>query len=292
MVEYHYLAYPSPTRQNIDVFPRRFRIDVSDNERFINFALLADHTEAEYIRSGVLTEVFEGKGIKERYVRITATQLMKRMGEDAPYVSGLAGMEVYSSGANIALNQPLNAKDSVERGNYGITYLNDGLGLVDPIQDEIGYGTLRFRKDVRLDKTEVMSATAYICGLGYYELFIDGEKVGDHVLDYGFTDYNKKVQYVTYDVTDYFNKGENAVGVELAGSIYDMKIPDLFGFERAQWSAPPKFILNIVLEFEDNRKMTIVSDPSWRWSTGPVTFTGIRSGETYDSGRQRPGWNE
>ena len=72
-----------------------------------------------------------------------------------------------------------------------------------------------------------------MCGLGYYELSINGRKVGDHVLDPGFTDYAQQVLYVTYDVTDAIKAGRNAIGVTLGNGWYREATPDMFGFDRA-----------------------------------------------------------
>ena len=76
------------------------------------------------------------------------------------------------------------------------------------------YAALLLRKESSLPSKPVR-ATAYVCGLGYHELSINGRKVGDHVLDPGFTDYTKRVLYVTHDVTDLLKPGRNAIGAVL-----------------------------------------------------------------------------
>ena len=82
-------------------------------------------------------------------------------------------------------------------------------------------------------------ATAYICGLGYYELYLNGRRVGDHVLDPAFTDFDKRVMYVTFDVTGQLQTGPNALGVVLGNGWFHPITPDLFGFEKAPWRQPP-----------------------------------------------------
>jgi alpha-L-rhamnosidase len=133
-------------------------------------------------------------------------------------------------------------------------------------------------------------ATAYICGLGYYQLYLNGQRVGDHVLDPGFTDYDRRVLYVTYDVTNLVRVGENAVGVILGNGWYHPITPDLFGFEKAPWRQPPKLLMNIDVEFSDGTRQTIASDTSWKWSTGPIVFNCIRAGITFDARANMPGW--
>jgi alpha-L-rhamnosidase len=135
-------------------------------------------------------------------------------------------------------------------------------------------------------------ATAYICGLGYYEFYLNGKRVGDHVLDPGFTDYDKRVLYASYDVTDLVSVGANAVGVVLGNGWYHPVTPDLFGFEKAPWRQTPRLRMNLDLEYADGRRETVAADTSWKWSTGPLVFNCIRGGETYDAGLEMPGWNE
>jgi alpha-L-rhamnosidase len=83
-------------------------------------------------------------------------------------------------------------------------------------------------------------AIATIAGLGYYELFINGRKVGDHKLDPAFTDFSKRVFYVTYDVSSYLARGKNVVGVVLGGGWYDLATPDGFAFQNSPWTSAPK----------------------------------------------------
>jgi alpha-L-rhamnosidase len=135
-------------------------------------------------------------------------------------------------------------------------------------------------------------ATAYICGLGYYQLYLNGRRVGDHALDPAFTDYDRRVLYVTYDVTPLLRAGKNAVGVILGNGWYHPITPDLFGFEKAPWRQPPKLLLNIDVEFSDGSRETLASDASWKWSTGPIVYNCIRGGITYDARRNMPGWDE
>lgn len=133
-------------------------------------------------------------------------------------------------------------------------------------------------------------ATARISGLGSYELYVNGKKAGNHVLDPGFTDYDRRVLYVTYDVTNSFRPGRNAIGVILGNGWYHSPTPDFFGFEKAPWRSLPKLLVNVDLEFGDGSRETIASDASWRWSTGPITFNSLRGGETYDARRENPNW--
>lgn len=134
-------------------------------------------------------------------------------------------------------------------------------------------------------------ATAFICGLGYYELFINGERVGERVMDPVFTDYQKQVCYATYDVMSSLKKGENIISVILGNGFYNLPTKDLFGMETAPWKTPPKLMANIVIEYKSGKKQVVATDETWKWSTGEIVFNCIRGGETIDHTQSQKGWN-
>ncbi len=147
-----------------------------------------------------------------------------------------------------------------------------------------------FRKAFNLSKP-IKSARAYIVGLGYYELSLNGERVGDHLLDPAFTRYDKRVLYVTYDVTSHLRKGENVVGVMLGGGWYDMPSRGVWGFDRAEWRAEPTCRCQLVIDFEDGSRQTVTTDSSWTCAPRPITFHSIRQGEFYDARLEQDGWD-
>ncbi|MDZ7338448.1 MAG: glycoside hydrolase family 78 protein [candidate division KSB1 bacterium] len=137
-----------------------------------------------------------------------------------------------------------------------------------------------FRKEFRLP-CGARQARVYVCGLGYYELRLNGEKVGDRVLDPPQTDYHKLALYSTYDITDLTGE-ENAFGIIL-GNGRHIKA---FGF------GPPRFILQAHFWLEDGSEMVVVSDPSWRTAYGPLVEDGMYHGERYDARLEMPGWDQ
>jgi alpha-L-rhamnosidase len=155
----------------------------------------------------------------------------------------------------------------------------------------IGGGDL-LRTRVKIDRP-LQRARAYICGLGYYELRINGGKVGDHVLDPGWTDYDKLVLYSTYDITNSLLQGENAVGVMLGGGryfhkVYSANLPSFKHYENAS----PKVILQLELEFSDSsKKKMVVSDTTWKVASGPIIENDLYDGETYDARLEKEGWD-
>ncbi|MCC7498648.1 MAG: family 78 glycoside hydrolase catalytic domain [Bryobacterales bacterium] len=145
-------------------------------------------------------------------------------------------------------------------------------------------------------------ARAYISGLGYYELSINGRKVGDHVLSPGQTEYDKRrirrllypfddqtakrVQYVTYDVTGHLVEGENVAGVVLGNGWYDQRDRVVEGW---LWYDTPRFIL--VIE-GDNGELLAATGEDWRVTTaGPILHNAIFTGESYDARLEMPGWD-
>ncbi len=147
-----------------------------------------------------------------------------------------------------------------------------------------------FRKSFLFTKRP-QQARVYICGLGYYELRLNGEKVGDHVLDPAFTRYDRRVLYTTYDVTDQLQKGWNALGVILGNGWYNMHTRAVWNFDKAPWRDRPVLLCQLEVTFADGTKRTIATDGTWHVSTGPIVFDSIRNGEIYDARREKEGWD-
>jgi alpha-L-rhamnosidase len=145
-----------------------------------------------------------------------------------------------------------------------------------------------FRREIAIDQTPTR-AIAFICGLGQFELRINGQKVGENVLDPGWTDYSKTCLYVAHDVTPYLRQGPNALGVLLGNGMYHVTGPRYKKFNHS--FGPPKFILQIYLTFPDGSQGVLISDESWTVSPGPIRFTSIYGGEDYDARDEQPGWD-
>ncbi|MCC3160419.1 glycoside hydrolase family 78 protein [Hymenobacter sp. 15J16-1T3B] len=146
------------------------------------------------------------------------------------------------------------------------------------------------RKDFTVKK-KLRRATAYVCGLGQFELRLNGQKVGDHFLDPAWTKYDQHAQYVTFDVTEQLRTGANAVGVMLGNGFY--YVPPVKGRFRKLKAAfgLPKLLCRLVLDYQDGAQENVVSDASWQTAPGPVTFSSIYGGEDYDARREQPGWD-
>ncbi len=146
------------------------------------------------------------------------------------------------------------------------------------------------RKDFKL-KGGIKQARAYICGLGYYELRINGEKIGNHLLDPGYTRYDKRALYVTYDVTRALERGANSVGVILGNGWYNVQTRAVWNFHEAPWRAAPALLMQIQVDYHNGTSETIATDTTWKTSPSPIVFNSIYGGETYDARLEQPGWD-
>ena len=138
------------------------------------------------------------------------------------------------------------------------------------------------RKELQVTK-KIKRARAYISGIGWYELYINGKKVGDHVLDPATSDYHKRTLYVTYDITDLLNPGANALGVMLGNGWFCEP-------GRLKYGDAPTLLMHASIEYADGSSTNITTDSTWKSAAGPITFNNIYGGEGYDARREKQGW--
>jgi alpha-L-rhamnosidase len=165
------------------------------------------------------------------------------------------------------------------------------MGLLDPKEWKGTWiaGGNQLRKEFKLEG-RVVRARAYVTALGYYELRLNGRKVGDHVLDPGWTTYEKRILYSTYDVTAHLRSGANALGAML-GNGWAVP-PERFGPPIVTPFKSPAFLLQLKIELEGGKSMSVVSDTTWKAGRGPIVEDSIFDGEVYDARLETPGWDE
>ena len=136
----------------------------------------------------------------------------------------------------------------------------------------------------------LVSARVYVTSLGLYELWLNGQRVGDAVLTPGWTSYNHRLQYQTYDVTDLILEGDNALGAILGDGWYR----GYFGFtgERNLYGKRLALLLQLHLTFANGRIEIIGSDEHWRATGSPIQMSDIYMGETYDVRLEKTGWGQ
>ncbi|WP_142785507.1 alpha-L-rhamnosidase [Changchengzhania lutea] len=150
------------------------------------------------------------------------------------------------------------------------------------------------RKPFVLNK-KIKKATVYATALGLYELHINGKKVGDANFLPGWTDYDKRLYYQTFDVTDSLLEGENVIGAVIADGWYAGYVGYALYLRldkvREFYGVNPSFMGQIELEYEDGSFEIIASDDTWKVDQGPIREADILMGETYDSRLEKTGWD-
>ncbi|MCQ1061190.1 glycoside hydrolase family 78 protein [Photobacterium sp. ZSDE20] len=158
-----------------------------------------------------------------------------------------------------------------------------------------------FRREFRLSK-EVLRAKLYSTAAGYYEIFVNGDKVSKRIMDPGQTDFDKRILYNSDDISEWLQSGDNAIAIHLGSGWYDE------GIAFSHWQNPddlqsnqqshgysygqPSLIVQLKLEYQDGTSETIVSDEQWLCRPSAVLKEGIFSGEFFDASASLPSWNE
>jgi alpha-L-rhamnosidase len=135
----------------------------------------------------------------------------------------------------------------------------------------------------------VASARAYVTSHGLYEMEIDGKRVGDRVLAPGWTSYDERLLYQTYDLTSLLRPGRNAVGVTLGDGWYRGRLA--WQDRRNTYGKSLALLAQIVVRYADGREQVIGTGDGWKASTGPIRSSDIYNGEHYDARLERAGWS-
>ena len=155
-------------------------------------------------------------------------------------------------------------------------------------QENIIHRPQYLRKDFEL-LNNVASARLYITAKGVFDVSINGKDVSDDIMPPGYTPYKKRIETITYDVTDLVQSGQNAIGIEVAAGWYSGRM----GWMHSLWkdTETPKVICQLEITLNDGSEKMIISDDSWKGSTnGPIRLSEIYDGETYDANLEIPNW--
>lgn len=168
-------------------------------------------------------------------------------------------------------------------------------GSKNPELDEDYYKDDRmplFRKEFNAGK-KITSARLYISGVGYYEAYINGKKIGDHVLDPGFTTYKKEVLYAVYDITPMIKNGKNVAGVMLGNGWYNPLPLRLFGridLRKYQQTGRPCVKAEMHIQYRDGSTNIIATDETWQTVPGPIIRNNVYLGEHCDARLEQKSW--
>ena len=158
-------------------------------------------------------------------------------------------------------------------------------GVVD---NELLPAPTYFRRTIDLTKP-VKSATIYATARGVYEMYCNGGNVSDALLSPGWTDYNKHIQYQSYDVTEQIRPGRNVIGAILADGWYSGYVG--FGHRRDHYGQFPSLYAQLNIVFTDGTKAVYATDTSWRANHGPILYSDLLQGESYDARLANKAWD-
>jgi alpha-L-rhamnosidase len=252
---------------------------------------------------------FERVDVKEHVVPGTNTLAVRAANEDGP--AGLIGQLVveFESGEPLAAsidkswrtsnqkendwqNPGFNDKDwaaAVElaplgQGPWGNQLSEKSVGGAPPDPCPL------LRKTFTLARPAAR-ARLYATALGVYELRLNGRRVGEDVFAPGWTDYAKRLQYQTYDVTSLLVEGENVLGAILGDGWFQGKIGWMRRAHGVYGPGPTRLLLRLDVEKADGGRLVVTSDESWKGAPGPILQSDFMDGETYDARLERPGWD-
>ena len=301
-------------------FPKKFRIEASEDGS--NWKLCMETKSDQMSGSGPVLIYFEK--CSGRFIRFTATKLIKYdkrifdyedQGDPSKlYAFSLAEMEVFSKHMEpkelcepgyqdmlISKGCKVSCKDALVKVDREDGYDPDM--LTDGITDTPEYPKRRaippsplLRKQFQL-KSKPSSALAYVSSLGIYEIGFNATKPDQRVLAPEWTDYNKRVQYQAYDVTELLREGKNVISAQLADGWYAGMLGPTRWSEyfpkRGAYGLDRRLLLQLEIAYPDGTHEQVISDGSWKINPdGPVRLADNFLGETYDANREIKDWDK
>jgi alpha-L-rhamnosidase len=284
------------------MYPLRFKVETASEQDFSDARTVVDRTDRDFVAPRTPVCRFEFARVEARYIKLTITKLAKWAGSD--YGVALGGFGVYDGHTCISHAPKVSCSDSIESSEYSQSYLEKSKSAVELLADSKavtvalpGVPVDRTVSRVPLLRREfilsgpIRRARLFVTARGFYEFHINGTQIGDQRLAPGYTDYAKRIEYQTYDVTDRLKQGSNALGALLgygwyAGHMNLAKLRCIDGFF-------PMLLAQLEIDLADGRRITIVTDEKWKTTlSGPVLWSDLLDGEGYDCRRELAGWSE
>lgn len=267
-------------------YPVRLRVESGADAAFSSPRTLVEFSDADVRvpRPGAYAE-YKFPPVTTRFIRVLS--LKSGGGSDVARGLALAEMEVMSSGVNVARGARVLAFDVSENGGWSRANLVDGrtrlIELVPPVQP-----VAAFRKSFQVNGT-VKRATAYATARGVYQLRVNGKAADDRVLAPEFTDYARRIQYQTYDVTRDIRPGENVVAALVGAGWYAGRVGL---YQRQMYGVQTALLARLEVELTNGRTITVVSDETWKRDPAPAMVSSdMLDGDLYDACREHPGWD-
>ena len=290
-------------------FPGAYRVEVATDPEFEDATVVAEATPDESDAASDTTgsgeedepvspREHDGLDARGRYVRVTATDLYEVTPATAPsshvrsadrtvedvnpwQCFALAELTVRDEdGHDLTAETTVEASSSVETDTWGREHLSNG-----HLESRRATSSPLLRTGLTLDK-QIRSAKAHVATVGYGEFYVNGQRIGDAKLDPAWTDYETRVLYASYDVSDALQRGENALGLWLGRG--------WFSKTHAYWvsDGSPRARLTLTVEYEDGTTRTLATDGDWQATHSPLLANDIYDGETYDARREERSWCE
>ena len=250
-----------------------YQIQVASGPSRLHEPDLWDSGKVSSSRTGNIA--YDGAPLHSRQAVVWRVRIWDGKGAASPW-SGPARWEM-----GLLSNSDWKAK-WIENPDY--TYVTDGVPNPLPI----------FAKDFDLSR-KVARARLYVTGLGQYAAKLNGEPVGEAVLEPGQTTYFREVNYRTFDVTNLLRRDDNLLGIETGSGAYQKEETPVRYVFQPFWPpdsayGTPKAIAQLELTYADGSRQTIATDESWRTKLGGTTYSSWWGGEDYDARRVSTGW--
>lgn len=287
-------------------FPDAYRVEVADDPDFADATVVAEYTadsEDETDESegqpdnSVAPRIHDGLDTRGRYVRVTATDLFsvrpateavssyrdvdRHVESTDEYACfALAALTVRADdGTNLA-HGDVETSSTIETDTWGRDHLVDGV-----TESRMASSSPLLRNEFSIEKP-IRSARIHVASVGYGELYVNGERIGDRRLDPAWTEYERRILYATHDVSDRLQKGSNALGLWLGRG--------WFAKRSSYWLADgsPRGRVTLTLEFEDGTTRILSTHGDWQATESPLLENDIYDGERYDARREMKGWSE
>lgn len=265
----------------VDVQRPRFSWNIASDERGVS------QSAYQIIVGDNLNDVKKGTGNIWDSGKITSDAMVNIEYEGAPLQSNKKyywGVGVWTDNDNEVWSDPASF-------HTGFFSESDWKAEWITPKDTVTVASPLLRKEFSVDK-KVEEAYAFVTAGGFYELYINGTKVGDQLMDPAITEYSQTVLYSTFDVTELLNSGENVVGAMLGNGAYNaIGGEGRYAWGRGGGGTPPCLLAQINITYTDGTQSVLISDDTWKSALGPITFNNLFGGEDYDARMEIDGWD-
>ena len=252
-------------------FPVRYSVTVSPKEGRAGAIVVADCTTSDQPNPGAQPVTIRFEPVQAQFIRVNVEKLAPNGA--GQFILALAEVEVRDTqGNNLTQGASVDAMSFIDENGWSKRRLVDGITV-----SQKGRSTSPLMRKSFTAEKPIRRARAYVSGLGYYELYLNGNRAGNHVLDPANQLHETRALYAVHDVTALLHEGENTAGLMLG---------------HGWWRGTCAGWLQLRIEFTDGSVQQVLTDESWKWSNGPILAESLFHGETYDARLEIPAWSE